>query len=404
SLFAPAAENAGDERDSRAPLGNWLTLNSQVYGGELALSWSFSSEVFDDATVQRLADDYQATLLALIEHCCQLANGGVTPSDFPLAALEQTQLDALPVAPRAIADLYPLAPMQQGMLFHTLYQQASDDYVNQLQVPVQGLDAERFGKAWADAITAHDILRTSFHWQGELSEPVQIVHRQVELPLQVLDGQGVDLEALAAAERQACSHFDQAPLLRLLLLELGGDKQHLIYTNHHILMDGWSSSQLMSEVMQRYHGLQPARQPGRYRDYIGWLQRQDSAACESFWRQRLTALDEPTRLAGSLARGTGASGHGEFHHDWDEANSQHLQAFARQQKVTVNTLVQAAWLLLLQRYTGQASVAFGATVAGRPAELPGIEQQVGLFINTLPVIATPQAGQRVGDWLHSVQA
>ncbi|MCS4283364.1 amino acid adenylation domain-containing protein/non-ribosomal peptide synthase protein (TIGR01720 family) [Pseudomonas sp. BIGb0278] len=404
SLFAPAAENAGDERDSRAPLGNWLTLNSQVYGGELALSWSFSSEVFDDATVQRLADDYQATLLALIEHCCQLASGGVTPSDFPLAALEQTQLDALPVAPRAIADLYPLAPMQQGMLFHTLYQQASDDYVNQLQVPVQGLDAERFGKAWADAITAHDILRTSFHWQGELSEPVQIVHRQVELPLQVLDGQGVDLEALAAAERQACSRFDQAPLLRLLLLELGGDKQYLIYTNHHILMDGWSSSQLMSEVMQRYHGLQPARQPGRYRDYIGWLQRQDGAACESFWRQRLTALDEPTRLAGSLARGTGASGHGEFHHDWDEANSQHLQAFARQQKVTVNTLVQAAWLLLLQRYTGQASVAFGATLAGRPAELPGIEQQVGLFINTLPVIATPQAGQRVGDWLHSVQA
>ncbi|MGV2836937.1 condensation domain-containing protein, partial [Pseudomonas shirazensis] len=116
SLFAPAAENAGDERDSRAPLGNWLTLNSQVYGGELALSWSFSSEVFDDATVQRLADDYQATLLALIEHCCQVANGGVTPSDFPLAALEQSQLDVLPVAPRAIADLYPLAPMQQGML------------------------------------------------------------------------------------------------------------------------------------------------------------------------------------------------------------------------------------------------------------------------------------------------
>lgn len=404
SLFAPAPENAGDERDSRAPLGNWLTLNSQVYGGELALSWSFSSQVFDDATVQHLADDYQATLLALIAHCTQAAAGGVSPSDFPLAPLTQAQLDALPVAPRDMLDLYPLAPMQQGMLFHTLYQQASDAYVNQVRVAVQGLDAERFRQAWDDAVHAHDILRTSFHWQGELTEAVQIVHRQVSLPFQLLEGQGLDLDALATAERQACSRVDQAPLLRLALVELGNGQQHLIYTNHHILMDGWSSSQLMSEVMQRYHGLPPARTPGRYRDYIAWLQRQDGATCEGFWRQRLAGLAEPTRLAGSLARVTGLHGHGEFHHDWDEANSQRLLAFARQQKVTANTLVQAAWLLLLQRYTGQPCVAFGATVAGRPSELPGIEQQVGLFINTLPVIAAPQAAHSVGAWLQAVQA
>lgn len=411
SLLAPAPEAAGDERHREAPLSNWLTVNSQVYGGELSLSWSFSHQLFKPQTVQRLADDYLLELQALIEHCTLDTSAGVSPSDFPLAGLNQAQLDALPVAPRTIVDLYPLSPMQQGMLFHTLYEQASDDYVNQVRVLVQGLDPQRFRRAWEDALQAHDILRTSFHWQAELEQPVQIVQRQLALPFRVLDwsaGQATEpaLEALAGEERSLCAHFDRAPLLRLCLVQTTAQDYQLIYTNHHILMDGWSSSQLMSEVLQRYAGVVPPQAPGRYRDYIQWLQRQDLSACESFWREQLGRLSTPTRLAGSIAlENPGAdAGHGEFHHDWTQPWTERLVAFARQQKITANTLLQAAWLLLLQRYTGQSTVAFGATVAGRPSELPGIEQQIGLFINTLPVIATPDAQMSVAQWLQQVQA
>ncbi|MBN0698056.1 hypothetical protein JTM09_33585, partial [Pseudomonas aeruginosa] len=134
-------ESAGAAQDPCAPLANWLSIEGQVYGGELSLHWSFSREMFAEATVQRLVDDYARELHALIEHCCQEGNVGATPSDFPLATLRQEQLDRLPLA--RIEDIYPLSPMQHGMLFHSLYEQASGDYLNQLRVDVHGLDPAR---------------------------------------------------------------------------------------------------------------------------------------------------------------------------------------------------------------------------------------------------------------------
>ncbi|MDY7701106.1 condensation domain-containing protein, partial [Pseudomonas aeruginosa] len=172
----------------------------------------------------------------------------------------------------------------------------------------------------------------------------------------------------------------------------------------HILMDGWSNSQLLGEVLQRYRGETPSRSDGRYRDYIAWLQRQDAGRTEAFWKQRLQRLGEPTLLVPAFAHGVrGAEGHADRYRQLDVTTSQRLAEFAREQKVTLNTLVQAAWLILLQRYTGQDTVAFGATVSGRPAELRGIEEQIGLFINTLPVVASPCPEQPLGDWLQAVQ-
>ncbi|MEX3777264.1 non-ribosomal peptide synthase/polyketide synthase [Pseudomonas sp. MYb118] len=408
ALFVPSSEGHGAAQDPSAPLANWLTVEGQVYGGELAMSWGFSSEMFDRRTIEQLADQYSAELAALIEHCCTLQAPQATPSDFPLARLTQAQLDGLPVAAGRLDNLYPLSPMQQGLLFHTLYEQAAGEYINQLRVDVQGLDPERFRAAWQATVDAHDILRTGFVWQGELEQPVQIVHSQVQLPFSVLDWRERSelpdaLTALADAERQQGFDLGQAPLLRLVLVQTAADGWHLIYTHHHILMDGWSNSQLLGEVLQRYRGHTPPAAAGRYGDYIGWLQRQDAQASEAYWSGQLALLQEPTRLAQVLAGNEGLSGHGDHFLNLTPEHTQGLEAFARQQKVTVNTLVQAAWLLLLQRYTGHESVAFGATVAGRPADIPGIEQQVGLFINTLPVIATPRPDQSVAAWLQAVQ-
>ncbi|ROM69346.1 non-ribosomal peptide synthetase [Pseudomonas brassicacearum] len=409
ALFVPTTERGGEEVNLQGPLGSPLALDGQVFGGELDLSWTFSGDLFNAATIQRLADDYVQELTALIAHCCDSNSGGVTPSDFPLARLTQAQLDTLAQHPQAIDDIYPLSPMQQGMLFHSLLGQGSGDYINQMRLDVDGIDPQRFRAAWQAVVDAHDILRSGFFWQGDLAQPVQIVQRQAEVPFRVLDWSGrtdIDgaLQTLADAERAQGVDLTRAPLMRLVLVRTATDRHHLIYTNHHILMDGWSSAQLLGEVLQHYRGDSVARPAGRYRDYIAWLQRQDEATSEAFWTPALQRLETPTRLADVVAKPAQAlAGYGDHVQVLDEALTQRLEAFARASKVTVNTLVQAAWLLLLQRYTGRDTVAFGATVAGRPADLPGIEQQIGLFINTLPVIASPRAEQSLDSWLQAVQ-
>ncbi len=411
-LFVPAEESAGQEQSADAPLGNWLTLNGQVYGGQLSIGWTFSRERFSRATIARLADEYTAELSALIEHCLQPDVAGLTPSDFPLARLSQAQLDSLPLAASQIADLYPLSAMQQGMLFHSLYEQASGDYINQVRLDVEGLDPQRFQQAWQAAVDSHDILRTGFVWQGQLARPLQVVHKQLEMPFSVLDWrQRTDVEqaldALAATEQAKGFDLAQGPLLRMLVVRLDEQRCHLIYTNHHILMDGWSNSQLLGEVLQRYSGAAVPALPGRYRDYIEWLQQQDASLSEAYWKAQLAELEQPTRLAQALQRQAGdecLDGHGQHYRLLDAERLQRLSEFARQQKVTLNTLIQASWLLLVQRLSGQQCVAFGATVAGRPTSLVGVEQQIGLFINTLPVIASPRAEQSVSQWLQAVQA
>ncbi|WP_460095607.1 amino acid adenylation domain-containing protein [Pseudomonas sp. H3_E03] len=410
ALFSPASESAGDEQSPLTNLGNWLTLNGQVFDGALRLGWTFSAQQFEPATIQRLADDYARELALLIAHCCDPTSQGMTPADFPLAGLTQAQLDGLAVSARGVEDLYPLAPMQQGMLFHSLYEAGSGQYINQMRLDIDGLDPRRFEAAWQAAVDAHDSLRSSFIWQGS-ERPVQVVHKQVRVPFISLDWSArADVtQALAEradAEREQGFDLACAPLLRLVLVRTAERRYHLIYTHHHILMDGWSNSQLLGEVLQRYDSQALPRPAGRYRDYIAWLQGRDAQASETFWLGQLQSLEAPTRLAETgfaPLQSTLESSHASHYHDLTPQQTQRLSEFARQQKVTLNTVVQATWLLLLQHYTGHATVAFGATVSGRPSELKGVEQQIGLFINTLPVIASPRPEQPLSALLQQIQ-
>ncbi|TBV11413.1 non-ribosomal peptide synthase/polyketide synthase [Stutzerimonas kirkiae] len=407
AFLAPALESSGASQSELAHLGNWLSINGQVYGGELSLNWSFSREMFKAETIQRLAREYAEELKALIEHCVAEDNSGLTPSDVPLAGLSQEQLDSLPVMARDIEDIYPLTPTQQGILFHSLQ---DDVYVNQTSVPVNGLDIERFIAAWTAAIKAHSILRTSFHTGGLLSEPVQVVHRMAEMDLQVLDwhhlnhGESLDrIDQQATKDRLYGFSLSQAPLMRLTLIQFS-DQQHLIWTTHHILMDGWSTSQLIGEVLARYAGQAVEPIICQYSDYLAWLQRQDAGASERFWMEKLDTLSGPTLLADTLPKPDMTSGgHAALYLNWNIEQTASLLNFAKRLKVTPNTVIQAVWLLLLQRYTGQSTVCFGATVSGRPVDLPGMDKVLGLFINTLPVIQKVLPEQQVGQWLQQLQ-
>ena len=408
ALFVPSGESTGANQDAAAPLGNWLSVDGQVYGGELELTWTFGTGMYRAETIEALAEAYRRELERLIEHCCDSGEAAVTPSDFSLATLTQAQLSALPIPARDIVDLYPLSPMQQGILFHSVNDPDSPAYTNQLRVDVQHLDAERFRQAWQHTVDAHEILRTAFVWPQDAAAAVQVVRQTAQMPWSTQDWRGradlgTALDQLAGDDLASGFDLTGAPLLRVTLVRTDEATHHLIYTCHHILMDGWSTSQLFGEVLQRYAGITPSAGQGRYRDYIEWLGQRDQQASRQFWSTALADLEQPTRLASAMPVRHAASGYADHQHVFSEPLTAELNRFAREQKVTLNTLVQAAWLLLLQRYTGQDHVAFGATVAGRPTDLPGVEQQIGLFINTLPVVAAPSPEIGVSQWLQQVQ-
>ncbi|WP_042703453.1 non-ribosomal peptide synthetase, partial [Azospirillum sp. B506] len=408
--FLPADEPAGARLDPGAPLGNWLGIDGRVYDGELVFDWSYSRAVLSPSVVDGLASDYEEELRSLVAQC-EASAGGLTPSDVPLAGLTQAQLDALALPARELEDLYPLSPMQQGMLFHALEGAAegTTPYVTQLAVDVEGLEEERFAAAWGWVTARHAVLRTGFLWGGDLAAPLQAVWGRVDDAVSVLDwrdrGAGLD-EALRGLEREERARgFDLArpPLQRVVLVRLGAGRHRLIWTSHHLLLDGWSSARLVGEALSHYRGGDIPAAAGRYRDYIAWLARQDGASSERFWRGRLSGLEAPTLLASCLPCRNPQGGHGVVRTRLDAAATRRLQAFAQAQRVTLNTLVQGAWALLLRRYSGQETVAFGATVSGRPADLAGVEETLGLFINTLPVVERPPADAGVGDWLRGLQ-
>ncbi|QHO75456.1 non-ribosomal peptide synthetase [Bradyrhizobium sp. CCBAU 051011] len=411
ALFAMATESAGPSRDASSPLRRWLSVNGTVREGQLRLSFGFGRKRYRRETIERLAALYEAAMRELVDHCTSGARG-LTPSDVALSGLGQAEIDHLGLDWREVEDIYPLSPMQQGMLFHAMHDGESGLYVNQVAAEIHGLDAAKLRRAWQAVSDRHAVLRTGFVWRDLSGSPQQIVYRRAEVPFveedwraraAAWDQDQLDAALADVSRQEQAAGFDlsRPPLQRVRLIRLGDDRHWLIWTHHHILLDGWSSARLIAEVMQHNgEGRLPALQH-HYRDYIAWLQDRDSDASAAFWRDAMARLDEPSFLAEHVDGES--SGHGMLALELDAALTGRLQRFAARERVTMNTLVQAAWAQLLRQYTGQSTVCFGVTVSGRPPELAGGEDMVGLFINTLPVVDDVGPQQRVGAWLRELQ-
>jgi amino acid adenylation domain-containing protein len=318
-----------------------------------------------------------------------------------------------------VEDFYPLSPMQHGMLFHTLYAPRSGVYFEQFSTIFRGrFDADVYGRVWKRVIERHPILRTSFRWEG-LKEPVQVVHRSVDLPLRVFDWRDMSrfeqqerFESFLMEDRARGFVLSRAPLLRMAVIRMADEEYRFVWSFHHIILDGWSIALLRREVSRLYDAIRRSAEwqlddVRPYRDYIVWLKRKDEAAAERFWRDELTGFTEPTQLAIDRSPG-GLPGQGEDtaarRIELSEETMHALARLAREHRLTMSTLVQGAWAVLLVRYCGERDVVFGTTVSGRPAELPGVESILGLFINTVPMRVRVDPGRPVADWLASVQA
>jgi amino acid adenylation domain-containing protein/non-ribosomal peptide synthase protein (TIGR01720 family) len=428
SPFRPARESSGSTRSPQARRAHLLEITGSVIGGRLQLSWTYNENIHQRSTIEEVAGDFLSSLQLLIAHCLSSQAGGYTPSDFAKVTISQKELDALVAKRRLMApgdsekkqieDIYPLSPLQQGMLFHTVYAPQAGMFLNQISCTLHGdLDLSALQRSWQHVVERHSVLRTAFIW-NQLGEPLQVVYKSAPVELEESDWrhmavaeQQQSLNDFLREDRRQGFELSNAPLMRLFIIRTGQEDYRFVWTHHHLLLDGWSVSLLFKEVLACYEAFRHERRvqldPARlYGDYIDWLQRQELSAAEAFWRERLKGFTTPTLLAIEAAKGRLSNQKPDYDEQRSElpvASKAALQNLARQHQLTLNTLVQGAWALLLSRYSGQQDVVFGAVASIRPPDLHGIESMIGPFINTLPVRVNIKQEMQLLSWLKELQ-
>ncbi|WP_426454525.1 amino acid adenylation domain-containing protein [Paenibacillus sp. S-38] len=398
-----------------------LNVDASVRSGMLEVSAVYDSQLFRQSTVEALAAGMLSHLREIIAHCTACTSIQLTPSDVLLPGLLVEDLERLALRTASIGELenvFPLSPMQQGILFHTLLRPQSNAYCEQSTFVLRGsFDIPTFAESLEALMQRHEVLRTNFYtdwWK----EPVQAVFRRKRSDLHVEDvrhmagdEQDVYVHQFMQTNRARGFKLDREPLLRVSILRTDEHTYRFIWNFHHIIVDGWCVSQLTNEVFEIYFAKMEQRRPdleavAPYSQYIQWLASQDREAAAQYWSGYLSGYERRMRLPSSMAQEKNeAEGYEArtLYSDLGAGLTKRLGIVAKQYKVTLNTLLQTVWGLLLQRYNYSSDVVFGAVVSGRPAEIPGIERMIGLFINTIPVRMKCEAEEVFTNVLRRMQ-
>ncbi|MGD9622988.1 amino acid adenylation domain-containing protein, partial [Mycolicibacterium sp.] len=387
---------------------NAVTVDTEA-GPQLRADWMWAPSVVDEARVGRLGRLWFEALAGI---CAYVAGGGggLTPSDIVPARLSQSQIDELCQTYR-VADVLPLTPLQQGLLFHAGATEGSgaDLYAVQLDITLSGsVDADRLREAICGVVARHPNLVARFC--DRFSEPVQILLADPVVPWRYIDlggdadretdgGVEEQIERVCAGERAAVCDLAERPVFRVVLIRTAENRHRLVLTNHHIVVDGWSLPILLREIVAEYHR-QPLPGAVPYRRFVAWLAGRDRGAARTVWAQVLAGVDAPTLVGppGRLASGP----RGVRSVRLSVAVTAALGQLARSQRVTVNTVLQAGWAQVLCGLTGQQDVVFGTTVSGRAVEVGGADSMVGLLINTVPVRAALTAATTTAELLEQL--
>ena len=395
-LFQALKNDVGESVAGQGRRPCALEFSAMILADQLCIDWRYDQHQFTDESMQGLAEQYQASLRQVIDHCLQQTGQTFTPSDLTFHDLSLDELDAfLLTYPENLTDVSPLTPMQEGMLFHALREPDSTSYHEQISFTLQGeLDTACYQKSWDKLVTRHAILRTVFV-NDKIQNPAQVILKQVPSTFKIEDWSvysDLSLENKLASYLQAdlANQFklSEQPPVRVRLLRLTEQKWHLVWSFHHLLLDGWSVGVLMDEMTQIYQAMGqnktaelPVSPP--FSDYLRWLKQQDTDTAIRFWQDYTDNYSEQASLPSYC--GEQESVRAEYTQTFESDLTTRLQIAAKHYKVTVNAMIQAAWGILLGRYNDRHDVMFATVVSGRPSEIANIEQMVGLLINAVPV-------------------
>ncbi|MET0594590.1 MAG: condensation domain-containing protein, partial [Polyangiaceae bacterium] len=415
SLFDFASESSGPVSAADEVLDNWIVIDGRVVGGVLRFEWTFARSMFHASTIRRIAESFERELRAIAQHCTSGASG-VSPSDFPSASLSMQELRALPVSAREVEDIYPLTPLQQGILFHSLELRANDPYFYQRGFAIEGdLDLEALQRAWKIAARRYAALRTTFHWSWT-ERPMQIVAKDPGISFVEEDWRGYDRQAQweelrRRLERERLGGFDftARSAIHLSLLRVDDGAWWMVWSLHHLALDGWSTAIVLRDVRDAYLAGVRGEHPrmGDAPPFSAYVQRLAAADVDSArgeWSSDLAGFETVTPLP--LVAPLAATGNdGQFaDHVWsiEGATWQELRENAARYEVTIATMLQSAWALVLGFYAGERDVVFGVTTSGRTLDIAGVDQMVGLLIHTLPLRVTWSPDQKVSAWLRTI--
>ena len=420
SIFEMSPLSAGPSVSPEGEQEFDIDISGIITNRRLEITIRYNSGKYNESTMEAVAALYKRSLLAIVEHCRSRPSVEPTPSDYSAGDLDLEELEALKASYEQerkfkIKDIYPLTPMQEGMLFHSLLDQDSGAYFEQTSFVSEGeLDIALFEASFRRLFERYDILRTVIVHEN-LKSPKQMIleGRATDFHYEDLSGLGEEqrawrIAAFEADDRKRGFTLSEDSLIRLSVLKLGRERYKVIWSSHHILMDGWCSGIVIRDFFAIYGSLRNGRkialqEPARYRDYIRWLQQQPKNKARHYWQDYVAGYDTVARLPGNFKAKGGEFKRAKLTFTVERAMTEALAGIGKEAQVTMNTIIQAVWGILLQKYVNAEDVVFGSVVSGRNADVEGIEEMVGLFINTIPIRVRSDRNTRFIDLLKDMQ-
>ncbi|MFF2554470.1 amino acid adenylation domain-containing protein [Nocardia sp. NPDC058058] len=397
--------------DADRPVPAAIAVDCVVREGRLVARWQYAHTLLSHDDVLEFAELWTRALESIAVHLNSPDAGGAVPSDFPLVRASRREIDDLERRYGRLADVLPCTPLQSGLYFHSALAGAQTDaYSIQAVLRLAGLiDEQRLRAAAAALLARHSNLRAAFVTDADgrvrqiIPAAVELRWRRIELNADTAES---ELAGVLGADRDTAFDLARAPALRFTFVRLRDETATLIVTAHHILLDGWSVPLLLRDLLVLYlteSDPGPLGAVAPFSDYVRWLAQSDPAEDLDAWRVALAGVEEPTLLCANDSRATPHGLPQDIRRTLNSEQTQRVTGGAAELGVTVNTLLQLGWALVLGSATGRSDVVFGTTVSGRPAQVPGVETMVGSLINTLPVRVRMVPGERVDEALARLQ-
>lgn len=386
-----------------------INIESFIFQGKLRIKWIYSGNYFRKSTIEKIAqlsiDNLRQLLFSI----------GKQPISLPATAVRKIHnTKALSIT--STINSYPLTALQTGLLFHTVNTPGCEAYAVQL---VWGLphncNLVALKNAFKILLHRHPLLRTDFEWKG-LAQPMQHVRAHVELPWHAYDWtnsnskeQEMRLDLFLKTDRQTNFSLARAPLMRVHIIELAKEQYHIVVTMHHILLDGWSMATLIKELGDIYnayisHNSLALPQAPSFFSYIDQLQTQNQSPAKKKWKKYLNGFYTPTDLPIIKKQNQKTLiDYQEHTLGFEFKTSNQIELFCQKYQITLSTLMQATWALVLTRYTGQQDVIFGLTTSVRPSNIKNIETMIGPAINTIPFRVKINEHQTTINFLKKIQ-